>query len=76
MGIDLDLTFGPYRPQNQDTVPKYRKVQMMVKDLALLFDQLCPESREKSVAMTKLQEAKMWANAAIALHSPAGKSDD
>jgi len=25
----------------------------------------CPESRERSLAVTKLQEARMWANAAI-----------
>ena len=27
---------------------------------------LCPDSREKSLAMTKLEEAKMWASAAVA----------
>ena len=25
----------------------------------------CPQSRERSLAVTKLQEARMWANAAI-----------
>ena len=28
--------------------------------------ELCPPSRELSLAMTKLEEARMWANAAIA----------
>ena len=31
-----------------------------------LVDNLCPESREKSLAMTKIEEATMWANASIA----------
>lgn len=29
---------------------------------------LCPPSRERSLALTKLEEAVMWANAAIARH--------
>lgn len=29
-------------------------------------DELCPASREKSLAFTKLEEAKMWASAAVA----------
>jgi hypothetical protein len=35
-----------------------------------MFDRL-PESREKSLALTTLQESMMWANAAVALHLPA-----
>ena len=31
----------------------------------MLVDE-CPDSRELSVALTKLEEAVMWANAAIA----------
>lgn len=30
------------------------------------IDPLCPSSRERSLAMTKLEEAVMWANSAIA----------
>lgn len=36
------------------------------KELALLVDELCPEGREKSLAITKIEESVMWANAAIA----------
>jgi len=34
--------------------------------LAQTLDSLCPPSRELSLAKTKLEEAMMWANAAIA----------
>lgn len=33
---------------------------------AIMLNDLCPESREKSLAITKLEEAVMWAIAAIA----------
>ena len=36
------------------------------KELAYLIDGICPNSREKSLAMTKLEESVMWANASIA----------
>ncbi|WP_417754191.1 hypothetical protein [Slackia isoflavoniconvertens] len=34
-------------------------------DFALTIQANCPESREKSLALTKLEECIMWANAAI-----------
>lgn len=39
-----------------------RSIKSTMRDL----DQLCPQGREKSLALTKLEEAMMWANAAIA----------
>lgn len=36
--------------------------------LALHINDVCPDSREKSLAITKLEEASMWANKAIAVH--------
>jgi hypothetical protein len=34
--------------------------------LAAYISEKCPESREKSLAITKIEEAVMWANASIA----------
>ncbi len=34
--------------------------------LSLLIQEYCPEGREKSLAITKIEEAIMWANAAVA----------
>lgn len=35
---------------------------------ATVIDNLCPDSREKSLAVTALEEAMMWGNAALARH--------
>lgn len=41
-------------------------VRHRTKALAYLFDDLCPDSREKEIAISKLEEAMFWANASIA----------
>lgn len=44
----------------------YTEIREKAKELAYLIDGTCPDSREKSSAMTKLEECVMWANASIA----------
>jgi len=55
-----------YRAPRGDQVDRYEEIRAK----GLLFARevfgSCPESREKSLAMTKIEEAVMWANAAIA----------
>lgn len=45
---------------------KYDQLRSKAKELAYLIDELCPSSREKSLATTKLEESIMWANASVA----------
>ena len=45
---------------------RYETIRINAKQLAELIYNMVPESREKSLAITKLEEAVMWANAAIA----------
>jgi hypothetical protein len=45
---------------------KYTAIREKSKELAYLINDTCPNSRERALAMTKLEEATMWANAAIA----------
>lgn len=55
-----------YHPPQEGQPEKYSILRDEAKALAYRIDGLCPDSREKSLAMTKLEEAVMWANAAIA----------
>ena len=45
---------------------RYELIRNKGKDLAKTIEKACPDSREKSLAFTKLEEAVMWANASIA----------
>jgi len=45
---------------------KYQAIRAKAKELAYLIDELCPNSREKSLAITNLEQSVMWANASIA----------
>jgi hypothetical protein len=44
----------------------YEKLRFEARQLADKFAEYCPPSRERSLAITKLEEAVMWANASIA----------
>lgn len=55
-----------YHPPNGDTAEKYIRMRQKGKELALMIVGLCPNSRERSTAITKLEECMFWANAGIA----------
>jgi hypothetical protein len=55
-----------YHPPKADQVPRYERLRFEAGNLAFTIVTLAPESRERSLAITKLEEAIMWANAAIA----------
>lgn len=55
-----------YHAPKEGQPEKYVSIRDKAKQLAELVDELCPDSREKSLALTKIEEAVMWANAGIA----------
>lgn len=65
--IERDFT---YHPPNTDTVPKYDRIRTYASKYAQMLSLTCPESRELSLAITKLEEVVMWANAAVARNKP------
>ena len=64
-----DERFTGYRKPTETTIPKYAKIQEKTKELADLIFEECPESLEKSKALTDLFNVRMWANASIAIHT-------
>ena len=65
MNDQIENSFTYHAPKEGQS-EKYEHIRAKTKELAYLIDELCPNSREKSLAMTKLEESSMWANASIA----------
>lgn len=51
-----------------DQPARYELLREAGGKLATLINELCPESREKSLALTYTQQVIMWANASIAIN--------
>lgn len=62
---DLANRFTYHAPKPSQ-IPKYGIVRNEARRLAELLCKLCPDSRERAVALTNLETAVFWANAAIA----------
>jgi hypothetical protein len=65
MSADIDRIFS-YHPPKDGQTQRYQGIRDKAKELALLIDRECPQSRERSIAMTDLENCVMWANASIA----------
>lgn len=65
MPYNAENIFTYHRPK-EGQPEKYEAVRSKAKELAVLMGEAVPESRELSLARTKLEEAVMWASAGIA----------
>jgi len=57
-----------YHPPNEVTIPKLVGINQAAKNFAEVILQNCPPSADRSDAIRKIREARMTANAAIALN--------
>lgn len=62
---DLENRFTYHAPPPENT-QKFVQIRGEVRRVAELLNDLCPESREKSLAVTHLEDAVFWAIASIA----------
>ena len=62
---DIEKRFTYHAPKSGQT-ERYNAIREKALELALLLDEQCPDSREKSTALTSLEQSVMWANASIA----------
>lgn len=57
-----------YHPPKDGQPERYQSIRDAGLKLALLINANTPPSREQSLALTHIEDAVMWANAAIARH--------
>lgn len=62
---DLSKRFTYHPPKGTQQL-RYETIRNTAHELAQMLIEDCPDSRERSLALTKLEEAVMWANASIA----------
>jgi hypothetical protein len=65
---EIEDRFTHHPPSNDTVVSTHEVTRAAVKRVAHKLDNLLPDSREKSLALTHLEQALFWANAAIARH--------
>lgn len=63
---ELRNRFTWHPPHGEDQPTSYEIVRQMALELAKVINDSQPDSREKSLAITALEETVMWANAGIA----------
>jgi hypothetical protein len=64
---DIENRFSFHAPKGDQT-DRYARLTEAYKQLALEVARLTPESREQSIALTKLWESRMAANGSIAVN--------
>jgi len=61
-----------YQPPKQGQPERYEKIRAEAKKLAYLINEECLPSREKSLALTNLEQVVFWAKAAIVRNETRG----
>jgi hypothetical protein len=65
--IDLDALFT-YHPPRGDQAERFERLRTAAREYARLIQSLTPSSPEQTLAIRKVHEASMQANAAIAVN--------
>lgn len=61
----INNTFTYHAPKGDQPL-RYEQLRELTKLLATMIHENCPDSRERNLALTHLEESNMWCNAAIA----------
>lgn len=65
---EIVAEFFKYHPPNDTTIPKYAAINQAAKNFAEVILANCPRGADRSAAIRLLRDARMTANAAIALN--------
>lgn len=65
---EIVAEFFKYHPPDETTIPKYAAINQAAKNFAEVILANCPRGADTSAAIRLIREARMTANAAIALN--------
>jgi hypothetical protein len=65
---ELANRFAYHKPTSDVVREQHELIRAICSEVAAGLNDMLPESREKSLALTSIQETMMWANAAVAIH--------
>jgi uncharacterized protein YgfB (UPF0149 family) len=65
---DIEDRFAFHPAVDDQVKDAHKAVRDALKTTAHYFNGFLPDGREKSLALTKLEEAMFWSNAALARH--------
>lgn len=65
---ELDHSLTNHPPVDEGVVNQFELVRKVAKEMGETILNMCPDSRERSIAITKLEETVMWAIKSIAVN--------
>lgn len=63
---DIEHRFAFHAATTEEKRDAHTSVRQQCKQLADFINEKCPDGREKSLAITAIEEAMFWGNAALA----------
>lgn len=63
---DIENRFADHPASRSEKADEHTAARQGCRELAFLLDELMPDGREKSLAITHLEDVMHWANAGIA----------
>lgn len=73
---DIRRNYAHHRPANRDVELAHSHVREILADAAVALNKVVPEGRHKSLMHTALEEARLWANTAVAVPPASAASDE
>lgn len=70
--MPIDKPFAYHKPTDNG-MEAINRLRLAFSDVARVIEEVCPPSRQRSVASTELETAAMWAIKAVVFNDPASE---
>lgn len=67
--MPIDKPYAYHKPSDKG-LEKINQLREAFSDVAKMIELYCPQSRQKSIAITELETAAMWAIKAVVFNDP------